>query len=408
MKKKIIMALLLLQGISSTAMADNIIATNDVKIRPGGTTELIVSLQSDADFEVYAYDFRLYLPEGIEVVKDGSYVYALSGRHAGHAANVQQTSDGAIQFGIASPETPLTGTSGPVIGIKLRADESLDTGETLQAAITTATYANKEARTVHPADITFGIETTDRVVLDEQALMVPDATSANVDILVRRSIKAGSWATLCLPFAMSTDKLKAAFGDDYQLAYISGCEFEKDGDRVTGIDVLFADRTAAAQVNRPYIIKVSRDITEFEVSNARINPSDGYRTEVTVEDDDTGEEVTVCSMTGNLKAATIVPARSLFLSNGQFWYSAGKTRMKAFRAYFTFGEVLASADELLAGGSGAAAVRMSVGGEGTTVIDEHVSLRSPSAAYYDLQGRCVANPARHGVYVSEGKKIYVK
>ena len=78
--KKLSLTLLLLMGLGSMVMANNVITTNEVTIRPGGTAELIVSLENDADFNVYAYDFRLYLPEGIEVVKDGSYVYALSGR----------------------------------------------------------------------------------------------------------------------------------------------------------------------------------------------------------------------------------------------------------------------------------------------------------------------------------------
>ena len=59
----------------------------------------------------------------------------------------------------------------------------------------------------------------------------------------------------------SADKLKAAFGNDYQLAYISGTNVTKEGDKVTAIDVQFTNRTAAAMANTPYIIKVSQDIT---------------------------------------------------------------------------------------------------------------------------------------------------
>ena len=141
MKKIRLLLPLLLCGLYSSVMAENVITTNDVVIRPGGTAELVVSLQNDADFQVYAYDFRLYLPDGITVVKDDSYVYALSSRHSGHAVNVQQTTDGAVQFGVSSPEAYLTGTAGPVIGIKLQADKSLDADVTLPASITTAAGA---------------------------------------------------------------------------------------------------------------------------------------------------------------------------------------------------------------------------------------------------------------------------
>ena len=402
MKKNIF--LLLLCGLSGTAKADNAVTTNDVVIRPGSTTELTVSLQNDANFNVYAYDFRLYLPEGVEVVKDGTYVYALSGRHTGHSANVQQTSDGAIQFGVSSPEAFLTGTDGPVIGIKLKADESLQVDKALQASITTITYANKEAQTVHPADITFDIKTSNRVVLDENALMVPDATNDNVDILVRRTIKANEWSTICLPFAMSVDKLKAAFGNDYELAYISGCEFEKDGDKVTGIEVNFTSRTAAAQINRPYIIKVSKDISEFEVNSATINPTDGYRTEVTEDDDETGEEVTICAMTGKLKSGTVVPAKSLFLSGNKFWYSTGNTKMKAYRGYFTFSDVL---DNFY----NSSRISLHFDGDETTgigaTLNEKEEMRNEKI--FDLQGRRVASSSlKKGVYVKDGRKVAIK
>ena len=42
-KKKLFTLLLLLTGLGSTAMADNVITTSEVVIRPGGTSELIVS-----------------------------------------------------------------------------------------------------------------------------------------------------------------------------------------------------------------------------------------------------------------------------------------------------------------------------------------------------------------------------
>lgn len=409
MKKIRLLLPLLLCGLYSSVMAENVITTNDVVIRPGGTAELVVSLQNDADFQVYAYDFRLYLPEGITVVKDDSYVYALSSRHSGHAVNVQQTTDGAVQFGVSSPEAYLTGTAGPVIGIKLQADKSLDADVTLPASITTITYANKEAQTVHPANVEFSIKTANRVELDENALLVPDATADNVDILVRRALKAGEWSTICLPFAMSVDKLKAAFGDDYRLYYISGCKFKKDGDKVTGINVEFTPRTTALQVNRPYIIKVSKDISEFVV-NAKINPTDAYRTEVTEEDPDTGDDVTICSMTGNLKTGTVIPKNSLFLNGNKFYYSTGKTRMDAFRSYFTFNEVLADVIN--------ADTRIAMSFEETTGVvpidNGKWIIDNEADAWYDLQGRKIDNRKSEnrqlpkGVYVHDGKKMVIK
>lgn len=402
MKKNILtitMALLLVGA--GDVRAENVVTTNEVIIRPGGTTELTVSLENDADFAVYAYDFRLNLPEGIEVVQDsyGSLVYALGARNATHAANVQRTSDGAVQFGISSAQLAIAGTSGAVLGIKLKADNTLEEGTVLLGRIRQVTMANKEAQTVHPADMAFAIKVSNVVVLDENAIMVPDATSEAVDIVVKRSIRAGEWSTICLPFAMSADKMKAAFGDDYHLAYISGCKTEKDGDDVVGVTVEFTARTTAAQVNRPYIIRVSRDITQFEV-NARIAPEDGYKTSVTKEDDETGEEFTVCAMTGNLKSGTAVPDKSLFLNDNKFYYSVGKTRLKAFRAYFTLNDVLRDVTD------SESRIVISLDDETTAVGTQQA--KNAMDDYYDLQGRRVKPTARKGLYIRNNQKVVIR
>lgn len=110
----------------------------------------------DADFKVYAYDFRLYLPDGIEVdtKANGSFNFTLKERNANHSTNVQKTSDGAIQFGVNSPTLYLTGESGPVLGIVLKASAELAEGS-YQATIERITYANKEAQTDVPENTLF-------------------------------------------------------------------------------------------------------------------------------------------------------------------------------------------------------------------------------------------------------------
>lgn len=165
--------------------ADNVISVNPISIRPGSTAELVVSLENDADFKVYAYDFRLYLPDGIEVdtKANGSFNFTLKERNADHSTNVQKTSDGAIQFGVNSPTLYLTGESGPVLGIVLKASAELAEGS-YQATIERITYANKEAQTVHPANISFNIEVKNLVVLDENSTEMPVATNGTVDVNV--------------------------------------------------------------------------------------------------------------------------------------------------------------------------------------------------------------------------------
>lgn len=399
MKKKLFTLLLLLTGLGSTAMADNVITTNEVVIRPGGTTELIVNLENDADFKVYAYDFRLYLPDGIEVAKkdNGKYIYELAARNADHSSNVQMTTDGAVQFGVNSSSLYLTGTEGPVLSITLKADATLAEG-TYQASIKKITYANYEA-TVHPADVTFSIEVNSQVVLDEESTTVPVAESG-ANVLVKRTINADEWSTICLPFAMSSEQVKAAFGDDVKLADFDGVETTfDDADNVVNIKAKFHDVTAI-EANHPYVIKVSKKIEKFTVDNVDIIPEED---EAYIEFDNgkTGSRrVLYSGFYGTYHAETTLDEFMLFLSENKFWYSKGKTKMKAFRAYFDFVDVLTEVE------NAGARISMTFGDE-TTGIGMNGDVDAPTAIY-DMLGRKVEKPSRKGLYIKNGEKVVIK
>lgn len=197
---------------------------------------------------------------------------------------------------------------------------------------------------------------------------------------------------------MSADKLKAAFGDGYDLEEFTGYDVEKDGDAVVGITMNFTKNTKAAKINTPYIIKTTHDISEFEV-NAKVNPGNTKKS-IVLEDDETGEEVEIASMTGTYTAGTVVPEHSLFLSGNKFYYSVGKTKMKAFRAYFTLSDVLSDVSQA------DARVHFFVGGEDTGIesVDSSMPIFN---SYYDLQGRRVVKP-RKGLYIRNGRKEVVR
>lgn len=277
-------------------------------------------------------------------------------------------------------------------------DSSVETGDY------TVTISNFDfldgTNYTHVDNVTFTIHVVEMPVLDENSTIAPAVIATATDLLVKRTINAGEWSTICFPFAMSADKLKAAFGDDYDLEEFTGYEAEKDADdKVVGLTLNFTKNTKAAKINTPYIIKTSKDITEFEV-NAKVNPGSTTKP-ITIEDDETGEEVEVASMTGIYQAGTVVPENSLFLSGNKFWYSAGKTKMKGFRAYFTLNDVLAEAAQA------GARIVLNIGDE-TTGVSQIVNSKSVNGKYNDLLGRSVQHPSKKGVYIRNGKKEVVK
>lgn len=247
-----------------------------------------------------------------------------------------------------------------------------------------------------PVEGTFNINVTDILTLDENAEAEPKVTTVAQPVKVLRTIKANEWSTICLPFALNNADLKNTFGDDVEVALVSGYEVENDGSDIVGLNVKFEkENTMVIRANTPYIIKVSKDVSEFTV-NKKIAPGVVNKE---VEDSETLD--IIVTMVGTYVANTIVPKNSLFLSEGQFWYSVGKTKMKAFRAYFTFMDVLSSLD------AAPSRVKFFVtDGDQATEI-QIPELMPNDGEYYNLKGLRVETPAK-GIYIKDGKKVVVK
>ena len=105
------------------------------------------------------------------------------------------------------------------------------------------------------------------------------------------------------------------------------------------------------------------------------------------------------SFVGNYIGDFAVPDKCLFLDENKFWYSDGTNKMKGYRAYFNFYDVLPAAEE--------AATRILIHNDsGTTTIEDSQRL-ADDGGYYDLRGRRVMRPAK-GLYVRDGKKTIVR
>lgn len=104
-------------------------------------------------------------------------------------------------------------------------------------------------------DVIYTAQYTQIIVnLDETSAMVPTESENNIKVNVKRSINANEWSTICLPFAMTTEQIKDAFGDNVILGDFNGCVTSYDAtDNVVGIKVNFTN-TEVIMANHPYII----------------------------------------------------------------------------------------------------------------------------------------------------------
>ncbi len=193
---------------------------------------------------------------------------------------------------------------------------------------------------------------------------------------------------------MTANEVKAKFGNNCKLASINGYNVEKEGEEIVGLEVIFKNVTGKLVKNRPYILYVEEDINDFEIENKTIDPKETTYTPVNEDEDDLPT-----SMTGCMKAGTLVPAKSLFLSGNQFWYSTGKTKMKAFRAYFTFEENLSSV--------ASSRIKFTLSDGDTQTEIQIPELMPNDGEYYDLKGQRVETPSK-GIYIKDGKKVVVK
>ena len=232
--------------------------------------------------------------------------------------------------------------------------------------------------------------------LDEGSMENPKAEK-NVRATVTRPLTANKWSTICLPFAMSEAQTKAAFGDEVEIADFTGYETEKDGDgNIVGIKVNFNDVTAM-EANHPYIIKAHNNVSQFTVEGVDVVPTDDVK--VVYDNALSGAHG---SFIGTYVADVDVPDNCLFINDNKFWYSSGNTKMKAYRAYFDFQDVLPDAERERAN----TRIQISLNRE-TTGIKENTSCGVIDNKCYDLFGHQINKPTK-GVYIKNGKKYVIK
>lgn len=384
-------------GLSNVLANDNTFVVNGIEIPEGGNATLEIGLNNpDYENNCYGFQFMLFLPDGVTA----SNISASDRIPQDYLTQMSSKDGGYSVLSYNSSESVVSGTTGTIVTIVLRAGEGLVNGDIRTGKIKTCKFTtggggsemlNEELSFT----ITIGEPADPRIILDETSTTPPSASNGAVDVRVKRTIKANEWSTICLPFAMTTEQMTMAFGDDVQLAEFKGWEATDfdDDDKTTAISVKFNDVTAIA-ANKPYIIKVSNAVSEFTADGVTIDPED--EPFVSMGRINRG---TFGSFTGSYVPVTI-EEESLFLYNNQFWYSTGNTNMKGYRAYFYFQDVLASYN-----GNASARINMTI--DDSTGISDINRETTDNNRYYDLQGRRVSTPGK-GLFVKDGKKLIIK
>ena len=411
--KKILLLIVALCASASAVLAQNALVVDAVNLPKVGEADLAVKFQlkEEAEGLCAGYQFNIKLPEGIEFVTkaNGNVEYTSGDCYDEDGAPSYQINidEGILYVGCTTAgANPILGTSGTLIIFKIKATDEFYAGEEKTATLGGAVFSLNAAVPIDDVDFTINIVERASVTLDENSTIVPSAAT-NVDVTVKRIIKANEWSTIVLPFAMDADMVKEAFGDDVQLADFTGYDSEEDDDEnIVGLTLNFETCTDI-EANHPYVIKVSEAISEFTAEAVDLEPEED---DACIEEDNgrTGaRRVVYHGFYGTYHAGTEIPELNLFLSENKFWYSAGETTMKAYRAYFYLGEFLTSAEDKL---EGAAKIRFSISDGATGIAAPGVA--QSAKGVYTLQG--VSLGAKNvqslpkGIYIVDGKKVSVK
>ena len=263
----------------------------------------------------------------------------------------------------------------------------------------TETFDFKTNALVGSKESPFILTAPGRTYLLETSDNLPEVET-NANVTVMRTIQGGKWNTICLPFAMTNSQLKTAFGDDVLLGDFVGYEYTEDANKhVESIKVMF-DAADAIEANHPYIIKVREDMTEFSVNGVDINAKEAI--------------VATCERTrrqwsefiGTYLQNTTVPEECLFLSDGKFYYSVGKTKMMGYRAYFSFYDVL---EDYYKASASEAPVYIYYPEDPASILCLENERDVMAATWYTLDGRKLrVKPTTKGLYIFNGKKIAIK
>ena len=223
------------------------------------------------------------------------------------------------------------------------------------------------------------------VVLDEGTdLQANGAINLQVsgDITVKRTMHAGYWNTICLPFDMDWSDMDTNLGIGWKLCTFAGC---------TDNTMKFTQKTEGTiDKNVPYLLWVPTGSDKTELSFTKepyINIWSGTYDPKTEQ----GEYKMIGNMNGDNQK---VPNGALFINNDKVYRSKGNSPMKAMSAYFE-----------VPSGASARSFTFSVDGKATGIISiEKDGSINVEETIYDLQGRKVSNP-KHGLYIINGKKI---
>lgn len=218
--------------------------------------------------------------------------------------------------------------------------------------------------------------------------------TSNVDkeyeVTLTRTLQPNGWNTFCVPFAISSSQIASVFGAGTEVKKLASSSFNAS----THVLTLNFEDASAIEAGKPYLVWIGSE-------SSIANPTFSFVKIV---------DVTTMTVTDNADFVPVMNPTSvtandkdiLFVSGGNklTWPTNGN--INGFRAYFHLHDTAADARSY----------ELSFDGEVTAIQDIEYSTpgenQSNRHAVYDLQGRQVFGQMSKGMYIMNGKKVFIK
>lgn len=401
---------------SSNSYVARVDENGNVTLNSWGTTTITATFAGNDKYTQGAVSYELNVNNVVENI-DFKVIEFVAGKDKGHTSilNGSTQSDemakyGAkIHSGLASfatneyhingrgSSTDITVESGKIIRIemvgsdmnrlqgtsegnyKIESDKIIWTGNSQKVS-----FKNSHTVGIYAAPTSIKIY-VDYHVIDLAEESANDLkTLDNTYVKLNRTLVADKWNTLCVPFAISEEEIKANFG--------KGTLVEKF-DAVNGNTVNFANATSI-EPGVPYLIKPTVAGTTYTFNGKEVSADDPKtegNADVTFQGIYSPTDIT---NSGTVKAAGVTEGgKVLFVNQG--------SQTKAFRCFFTIRDNASITPAML---------KISIKGV-ETAINSIVMDNSNATdnAVYNLQGQRVnGNSLTKGIYIKNGKKFAVK
>lgn len=227
----------------------------------------------------------------------------------------------------------------------------------------------------------------DQSYFEDSTPSIPTSTDTYYGTTITRTVTAGQWNTLVLPYTFTSDMATRVFGSGTTYATFTGAS-----NSGTSYTLNFTSTTEDIAAGTPFIIYPDTTVTEIP--------------EQVVVLSSTLNNVTYNNVTfSGFYYGTEVPAGSVYLAanNKLKTLSAASTTMKGFRAYFTLPDT-----------GSAKPFSISVDGSTVTGIDGVTTTGETSknsSNVYRLDGTLVGTSLeglQSGIYIQNGKKVIIK